>query len=119
MEPGALTISPKSCVPSLPSLKQTRRRKPPSFSRRVTLVSIETRDLLGRLSGPGTAPILPQFAAMRQRPLLHEAPSPPRELSFDDLSGLDGDVRLVFPVDSLKMRRRMVPNVHANRDAVE
>jgi hypothetical protein len=33
-------------MPSLPSLKRTRRRKPPSLSSRVTLVSIDGRHRL-------------------------------------------------------------------------
>ena len=40
--PGSATMLVKSCTPSLPSLKCTRRRKPPSLSRRITLVSIQT-----------------------------------------------------------------------------
>src|ERR1043166_171974 len=119
MDPASFTIAVKSCTPSLPSLNRTRRRKPPSLSSRVTLVNIETCDPFRLLACTRAPPILAQLALPGQRPFLHEACGCSRQLPIDHLTRFDSDERFVFAIYRMKMRRRMISNVHANSDAVK
>jgi hypothetical protein len=75
VDPGSSTIAAKSRTPSLPSLNRTRSRKPPSFSMRLTLVSIEACNPLRLLARMGETPIFAQLLLPRQRPLLDETGS--------------------------------------------
>src|ERR1700730_18167111 len=119
MEPGSLTIAAKSWTPSLPSLKRTRSRKAPSFSRRKTLVSIETCNPFRLLTRAGAAPIFAQPILPRQRPFLNKTRRCLRKHTFDELDGFDRDERFVFAVDRMEMRRRVIPNIHPDCDAIK
>src|SRR5262249_24767882 len=119
MAPGSLTIVAKSCTPSLPSLKRTRNRKSLSFSRRKTLVSIETCDPLRLFTRAGTTPVLAQLVSPGQRPFLDKAACRLRQPAFDHFAGFNRDKGFVFPVDRMEMRRRMIPNIHPDCDAIK
>src|SRR5882757_2834840 len=119
MGPGSLTIPLKSWTPSLPSLKRTRSRKPPSRSRRVTLVNIETCNPFGLLACPCAAPVFTQLLLVRQCPLLDEACCHFRQRPVDHFACFDRDIRLVLGIDSMKVRWRMITNIHPDRDAIK
>jgi hypothetical protein len=89
--------------------------KPPSFSRRVTLVSIETCNPRRLLARAGATPNLAQLRLTRQRPLLDQPSGRCRQPSVDHR--LVGDVRFRFGIDRLKMRRWMISHVHADGSA--
>src|SRR5438270_12400854 len=113
------TIAERSYSPAMPSLNVARRRYPSRHLIFVTLIIVETRNLDERRAGPRPPPIILQFAAMRQCPLLHEASGISRKMPLENFTGFDRDVGFVAAVSGKEMRRRVVDKIHPYSDAVE
>ena len=70
--PPSPTMAEKSYSPAMPSLNVARRRCSPRHFIFATLIIIEARNFDERRTGTRPPPIILQFAAMRQCPLLHK-----------------------------------------------
>jgi hypothetical protein len=66
-----------------------------------------------------SAPLDLKFPLVQCRPLSDEAHRPSGEIAREYGPCVDGDARLELRVFGVKMRRRMVAEVHLDHDAVE
>jgi len=64
-------------------------------------------------------PILAQFVAMFHGPFQHEGEGAAAQFSLTDLQCVDVDLRRVVAVVDVEVRRRMIVELHPNRNAVE
>jgi hypothetical protein len=80
---------------------------------------VERHDLLQRLVTLGSAPILTQLRAVRQRPFDHQNMDPARQVSAQDVQGFDRDLCIELAVDRVEVRWRMVVEVNLDQDAEE
>src|SRR3954470_1451828 len=119
MGPFPSRMAGKSYCPAMPSLKVARSRCPPRCLTFATLIIVQTCDLGQRHAGPCPPPIIFQFAAVRQCPLLHEVRGIARKMALNDLAGLDRDIRFMPTVSRKEVRRRVIYEIHSDRDAVE
>src|SRR5437764_7633813 len=92
MGPFPSRMAVKSYCPAMPSLKVARSRCPPRCLIFATLIIVETHDLGERHTGPCPPPIILQFAAVRQCPLLHKVRGRGGKMAVDDLPGLDREL---------------------------
>src|SRR2546421_87901 len=92
MDPFPSRMAVKSYSPAMPLLKVARSRYPPRCLIFATLIIVETHDLGERHTSPRPPPIILQFAAVRQCPLLHKVHGVRGKMAFNDLPGLDRDV---------------------------
>jgi hypothetical protein len=53
------------------------------------------------------------------KPVVHEPKRPPRQETGEHLAGLDHDQRLITGIARMKMRRRMIDELHLDHDPVE
>src|SRR2546423_3042550 len=119
MGPFPSRMALKSYCPAMPSLKVARSRYPPRCLIFATLIIVETHDLGERHTSPCPPPIILQFAAVRQCPLLHKVHGVRGKMAFNDLPGLDRDVGFMPTIGRKEVRRRVIDEKHSDRDAVE
>src|SRR6266478_7145363 len=119
MGPLLATMAEKSYSPAMPSLNVARRRCPPRHLIFATLIIIEACDLAERRTCARPPPIILQFSAVRQCPLLHKARGVRWKMAFDNFAGLDRDVGFMTAIGRKEMRRRVIDEIHPDGDAVE
>jgi hypothetical protein len=83
------------------------------------LRSRQRLNLRGRHILAAEPPILQQFLSMYRRPFLDRAQSTARQLTFEDFEGFDADRGFELALASVKVRRRMVIEVHSDQDLIE
>jgi hypothetical protein len=83
----------------------------------VTLVSIEACNLFWRFARTGAAPILAQLTLPRHRPFFDEASGRRGQGALDYFACFNGNERFMLAINRVEMRRRVISNEHADRDA--
>src|SRR3954465_6693748 len=100
----------------MPSLKTARSRYSPRTLSFATLIIVESRDPGERHPGARPAPIILQFAPMRQCPSFHKTRGIRGKITFDDVAGFDRDIRFMTAISRGEMRRRMLIEIHLDGD---
>ena len=80
---------------------------------------IQWHDLRGHLHGFNFTKSLSQIVLMNRGPLSDKPPGSRRELPFDKRKGFNIDNRLTPGVKRVKMRRRVIAEIHLDDDAVK
>jgi len=83
------------------------------------LIIIQTRYSLERLPGARAPPIRLQGGLMGECLLLDKPRRSRRQVPINHLAGCNRDIRFMLAIDSLKMRRRVIQEIHPDRDAIE
>src|SRR5664279_2381795 len=81
--------------------------------------SLQRGDLEGGLLGPAEFPVGQQLGSVQFGPIQNQAQSPPRQVSFQDLKQFNSNHRLMLVILRMKVRRGMVIEKHANKNAEE
>src|SRR5438105_8111605 len=109
-------MAAKSYSPAMPSVKVARSRYSPRYFSFATLIIVKSRNFFERHVHARPAPIILQFAPMRQCPLLHNAGGVPRKITFNHFPGFDRYIGFLAAIARREMRRRMFVEKHPDGD---